>query len=208
MAPCECHDEAGDIAQRSVLVALLSINACMFAGEFVVGLIAESTGLIGDSLDMLADATVYGIALFAVGRSPTAKISAARWSGLFQIILACGLLIDILRRSIFGSDPESWLMWSVGIVALAANVTCLAILSKHRKGEVHMRASWIFSKNDVLANLGVIVAGLLVSALGARWPDLAIGLLITAVVMRGGLQILKDASSEAAESRGQNGCNS
>ena len=205
MSDCECHEEASEIDQKSVLVALLLINGFMFVGELVCGLLADSTGLIADSLDMLADATVYGIALFAVGRSPTAKISAARWSGLFQITLACGLLIDIVRRFIFGSDPESLFMWSVGLVALAANLTCLAILSKHRKGEVHMRASWIFSKNDVVANLGVIIAGVLVYTLGTRWPDLAIGLLITAVVMRGGLQILKDASAEAAGLRGSSG---
>ena len=208
MGNCDCHDEASNIDQRSVLVALLIINGFMFVAEFVCGLVADSTGLIADSLDMLADATVYGIALRAVGRTSATKISAARWSGIFQITLACGLLIDIVRRLLFGSDPDSWFMWSVGLVALAANVICLAILSKHRKGEVHMRASWIFSKNDVLANVGVIIAGVLVYALGNRWPDLAIGLLVAAVVLRGGVQILRDASSEASQTPGSIGSES
>ena len=196
MGNCECREEASDIDQGSVLVALLLINGFMFVAELIFGLIADSTGLIADSLDMLADASVYGLALFAVGRANSIKISAARWSGILQITLAGGLLIDIVRRFIFGSDPQSWLIWSVGFVALAANITCLTFLARHRKGEVHMRASWIFSKNDVLANLGLIVAGLLVFALGTGWPDLAIGLIITVVVMRGGLQILKEAKME------------
>ena len=198
MGCCDCQEEASDIAQKSVLVALLSINVCMFAGEFLAGLAADSTGLIADSLDMLADATVYGIALFAVGRAASIKIAAARWSGIFQVTLAVGLFLDIVRRWLFGSDPASWLMSGVGFVALAAHITCLGILAKHRRGEIHMRASWIFSKNDVLANVGVIAAGLLVFVMDARWPDLVIGMVITIVVLRGGIQILKEASREAA----------
>ena len=175
MSACDCHNEASSIAERSVLQTLLCINGAMFVAEFALGIVADSTGLLADSLDMLADATVYGIALYAVGRAQAAKISAARWSGYFQIALACGVFLDIVRRLVFGSEPQSWFMLGVGFVALTANLACLAILAKHRKGEVHMRASWIFSKNDVIAN-----------------P-------ITMVVMRGGLSILKEASASEAE---------
>ena len=197
MSHCDCHEQAESITEKSVLITLLVINGFMFCAELILGIIADSTGLIADSIDMLADAAVYGIALYAVGRAKSVKISAARWSGFFQIALACGVLADIVRRLVFGSEPHSWLMFGVGLVALTANVTCLAILARHRKGEVHMRASWIFSKNDVIANIGVIVAGLLVYFSGTRWPDLAIGLVIVAVVFRGGAQIIRDAASEA-----------
>jgi len=198
MSHCDCHEQAENITERSVLVTLLVINGFMFCAELILGIIADSTGLVADSIDMLADAVVYGVALYAVGRANSVKISAARWSGFFQIALACGVLADIIRRLVFGSEPHSWLMFGVGLVALAANVTCLVILSKHRKGDVHMRASWIFSKNDVIANVGVITAGLLVYFSGTRWPDLVIGLLIVFVVIRGGIQILKDAAGESA----------
>jgi len=176
---------------------LLSINGFMFVAELITGLFADSTGLVADSLDMLADATVYGIALYAVGRAHSVKIAAARWSGFFQIALACGVLLEIIRRMVFGSEPHSWFMLGVGIVALIANLICLGILAKHRKGEIHMRASWIFSKNDVIANLGVIIAGLLVYFFETGWPDLAIGFLITVVVFRGGIQIMRDAKAES-----------
>jgi len=193
---CDCHTESEAITQRSTLKIILAINAVMFLAELTVGLIADSTGLIADSLDMLADALVYGLALMAVGESKSRKIKAARASGIFQIALACGVLLDIFRRVIYGSDPQSLLMWVFGLIALAANLTCLRLIAKHRKGEVHMRASWIFSRNDVIANVGVILAGLLVAQTGSPWPDLVMGLLISIVVMRGGLEILSDAKNE------------
>lgn len=203
MAGCGCGEvEITDAAQKGVLVWLLSINGVMFLGEAVVGLLSDSSGLLADSLDMLADASVYGIALYAVGRAPVIKTRAARWSGYLQIALACGVLLDILRRFVFGSNPEPGWMVIVGLVALAANVTCLILLQRHRHGEVHMRASWIFSKNDVIANVGVIVAGGLVALVGSRWPDLIIGLVIAMVVFRGGVTILKDAAKEEAEQIG------
>jgi Co/Zn/Cd efflux system component len=154
--------------------------------------------LIADSLDMLADATVYGIALFAVGRSSTAKAHAALFSGWFQILLAVGVALDVARRAWFGSEPVSELMMAVGTLALSANLVCLVLLAKHRNGEVHMRASWIFSVNDVLANLGVILSGLIVFVIGSRWPDLTIGAVITALVLRGGIRIVRDARNEPA----------
>jgi cation diffusion facilitator family transporter len=175
---------------------LLSINAAMFAVELGVGVMAESTGLIADSLDMLADAAVYGIALFAVGRSPTTKVHAALFSGGFQVLLALGVAFDVVRRALFGSEPVSELMMAVGTLALAANLACLALLAKHRDGEVHMRASWIFSVNDVFANLGVILSGLIVFVIGSRWPDLIIGAAITVLVLRGGIRIIRDAQNE------------
>ncbi len=197
MSSCDCHSEQTDTLQRSVLATLLAINGLMFAAEFGLGILADSTGLIADSLDMLADATVYGLSLYAVGRAASVKTNAARLSGYFQIALAIGVFLDIVRRFIFGSEPVSTLMFGVGLVALAANVACLLLLAKHRKGEVHIRASWIFSKNDVIANLGVMGAGVLVHLTGQKWPDLAIGLLIVIVVFRGGLEITKDAKNES-----------
>jgi cation diffusion facilitator family transporter len=193
---CECEFEAKNREERRVLGVLLAINATMFAVEIGVGVMAESTGLIADSLDMLADATVYGIALFAVGRSSMAKVHAALFSGWFQIFLAVGVALDVARRAWFGSEPVSELMMAVGALALAANLVCLALLAKHRNGEVHMRASWIFSVNDVLANLGVILSGLIVFVIGSRWPDLIIGAAITVLVLRGGIRIIRDARNE------------
>lgn len=192
----DCRLDSDGVVQRKVLLALLLINGLMFIGEIIVGALAESTGLIADSLDMLADAFVYAVSLYAVGMSNRTKISAAKLSGLCQIVLAAGVIIDVSRRLVFGSDPKSVLILCMGTAALAANLLCLRLIATHRRGEVHMRASWIFSKNDVLANFGVLVAGVTVHLTGTRWPDLIVGVAIAVIVLRGGLHILRDAASE------------
>jgi cation diffusion facilitator family transporter len=204
MSGCGCEIEIKDKEQSRVLILLLAINGVMFVAEIIAGIIGDSTALIADSLDMLADATVYAIGLYAVGKSLMAKAKAAHISGIFQVMLGLGVLFDIVRRFIVGSEPEPLMMIVVGIVALIANSICLVLIYKHRQGEVHMRASWIFSKNDVIANLGVIGGGVLVAWLGSPWPDLIIGLVIAAIVVRGGLYIIKDANSEKLSAKEAN----
>ena len=193
MSGCDCHFEVRDAEQRRVLLRLLAINGAMFAVEMFVGILAHSTGVMADSLDMLADAFVYGIGLYAVGRSEDSKYQAARWSGFFQIILAVSILFDVVRRARQGSEPNSILMMGVSVVALVANAYCLKLLQKHRDGEVHMRASWIFSRSDVIANAGVILAGVMVAVTNSAWPDLIVGFAIALVVLNGGRAILRNA---------------
>ena len=137
------------------------------------------------------DAAVYGVALYAVGHSAQMKLRAAHFSGWLQVILALGALSEVVRRFLYGSEPDSNLMMLFGLVALAANVLCLALITKHREGGVHMKASWIFSANDVIANLGIIIAGALVAWTGSRYPDLIIGFIIAGVVLNGAYRILK-----------------
>jgi hypothetical protein len=177
--------------ETGVLKWLLAINGIMFVVEIAVGWWAQSTGLIADSLDMFADAAVYGVALYAVGHSARIKLRAAHFAGWLQVILALGALSEVVRRFVFGSDPDSSLMMSFGLVALAANVLCLLLIAQHREGGAHMKASWIFSANDVIANLGVILAGGLVAWSGSRYPDLIIGFIIGGIVLNGARRILQ-----------------
>ena len=174
MSGCGCEVEIKDASQKRVLYWLLGINAVMFFVEMTVGIFADSTALIADSLDMLADAIVYGIGIYAVGKSLLHKANAAQISGYFQLMLGVIILIDITRRLFLGSEPVSSLMIGMGFIALIANVACLVIIRNHKNDEVHMRASWIFSANDVIANMGVIIAGILVVWLDSRIPDLCI----------------------------------
>ena len=175
--------ESGD------LKLLLLINGTMFVVEFVAGLLAESAGLIADSLDMLADASVYGLSLIVVYRSRKEQRSIAKVSGWLQALLAMGVLIEVVRRLIYGSEPVSILMMSMGGIALIANVLCLMIIHKHREGGLHMKASWISSANDVIANGGVIAAGFLVVVTQSNLPDLIIGAIIGLVVLNGARRI-------------------
>ncbi len=184
--------EAPDPRREALTLKLvLAINAVMFVGELVTGWLASSAGLLADSIDMFADAAVYGLALYAVGRSAAAKVRTAHVAGWFQAALAIGALAEVIRRAVWGSDPEPPLMMIVAGVALVANVVCLWLVSRHRDGGAHMKASVIFSANDVLANAGVIVAGALVAWTGSRYPDLAIGSIIAIVVLLGARRILR-----------------
>lgn len=187
---CNCAAAAAN-AEAGTLRWLLAINAVMFVVELVAGWLAQSTGLLADSLDMFADAGVYGLALYAVGRHAGHQLRAARLSGWLQLLLALGALTEVLRRALIGSEPEPLPMMGVALLALAANLTCVALLVRHREGGAHMRASWIFSTNDVLANLGVILAGLLVAWTGSNVPDLVIGTLIGLLVLNGARRILR-----------------
>jgi len=199
MSDCGCSIEIKDQSQKSVLYWLLAINASMFVIEISVGWLAESTALIADSFDMFADAVVYGIGIYVVGRAAKDKAKAALVSGYFQAVLGLLILIDIVRRVLQGSEPVSELIMIMGLIALFANLICLVLIHKHKDGEVHMRASWIFSANDVIANTGVIIGGALVWWLDSRWPDIIIGLIIALVILRGSRLILKDANNEIKE---------
>ncbi|MBG6431185.1 cation transporter [Pseudomonas aeruginosa] len=183
-------EELNASKEAGTLKILLGINAAMFVTEMGAGLIAQSAGLVADSLDMFADAAVYGLALYAVGRSAQLQVRAAHLAGFFQVVLALGVLVEVTRRFLYGSEPESMLMMGVGTVALVANVSCLLLIYGHREGGAHMKASWIFSANDVLANIGVIAAGALVAWTGSPYPDLVIGTVVGLIVLNGARRIL------------------
>lgn len=176
--------------ESRALWILLAINGLMFLVEMTMGLIAQSAGLIADSLDMFADAAVYGLAIYAVGHSVKMQLRAAHVAGVLQLILALGVLVEVGRRFIHGSEPASLMMMAIALLALVANTTCLLLIAKHREGGAHMKASWIFSANDVVINLGVILAGALVAWTGSNYPDLIIGAVVGIIVLNGARRIL------------------
>jgi Co/Zn/Cd efflux system component len=140
---------------------------------------------------MFADAAVYALALFAVGKAAAQKMRAARFAGWIQGVLALGVLVEVVRRVVFGSEPISTLMMLMGAAALIANVVSLMLVARKRERGVHMKASYIFSANDVIANLGLILAGVLVAWSGSPYPDLIIGGIIGVVVLNGAYRILR-----------------
>ncbi|HEY1144388.1 MAG TPA: cation transporter [Sphingomicrobium sp.] len=171
----------------------LALNATMFVVGVAAGVIARSSGLIADGLDMLADATAYAIALFAAGRSSLFKAKAARTSGLVLFVLGVGVFGDVGRRILTGEPPEGWIMIAVASVALIVNANVLRMLSKQRNQEVHFRATVIFTRVDVIANMAVILSGITVIATGFRYVDLAVGAAIGAYILKEALEILEQA---------------
>jgi len=179
--------------QKKLLWSVLAINFAFFIIEITTGIISKSIGLVADSLDMLADSFVYGISLLAVGRTLIRKKKIAKIAGYFQITLAIIGFVEVLRRFLGDEKlPDFWTMIIVSIFALAANGICLYILQKSKsKDEAHMKASMIFTSNDVIINFGVIIAGLLVNWLNSNKPDLVIGIIVFALVIQGAFRILK-----------------
>lgn len=177
--------------QRKVLIAVLVINAAFFVVEMVTGLISRSMGLVADSLDMLADAFVYAISLYAVGKTVATKKNVAKLAGYFQIILAGIGFVEVVRRFLSAETiPDSKVMIVVSVFALIANSVCLYLLQRSKDKEAHMQASMIFTSNDIIINTGVIIGGMLVWALQSGIPDLVIGSIVFFIVMRGAFRIL------------------
>jgi Co/Zn/Cd efflux system component len=192
MTDC-CGVDADNRQQRRLLWVVFGLNAGMFVVEFSAGWLANSIGLLADSLDMLADALVYTLSLYAVGKAASQKARAALLNGGLQMALGLWVLGNVAWRMGFGSSPNAEVMSSIALLALVVNAACFLLLFRFRRGDVNMRASWICSRNDVLANAGVLTAGGLVAWLGSPWPDLVIGALIASVVIHSAWRIIGDA---------------
>ena len=178
--------------QSKLLWSVLIINFVFFIIEMSTGLISKSIGLVADSLDMLADSFVYGLSLWAVGSTVLRKKRVAKLSGYFQLTLALLGIIEVVRRFIgFESMPDFRIMILISVFALIANSICLYLLQKSKSKEAHMKASMIFTSNDVIINAGVIFAGILVLLTKSKYPDLIIGAIVFLIVVKGAFRILK-----------------
>lgn len=185
--------DAGDAAERHTLKWVLGINTTQVLLAGTVGILADSTGLLGAALDNLGDAAVYVVSLYAVGRTVAAKARAARLSGVLLIVLAVVLLGEVIRRFVTGSDPIGLAMILTALANAATNLINLRLLRAHRDRGVHLRATWIFTTNDTIVNAGTVVSGVAVMLFKSPLPDLLIGLLVAGIVIKGGWEILKQA---------------
>lgn len=189
----EIELDARDAVQRRTLTWVLLINLAQALVIGAVGLFANSTGLMGAGLDNLADGLVYALSIYAVGRTVLAKIRAARLSGYFLLLLALGLLIEVLRRVFAGAEPIGMVMIIAAIANAATNLVCLRLLRSHRREGVNLHASWIFTTNDMAANAGIAASGIAVMLFQSPIPDLIIGLIVVVIAFNGGKEILKQA---------------
>src|SRR3546814_446047 len=196
-----CENKAGELAQlrakqSRVLYIVLAINAVMFLFEFIAGWIAGSTALLGDSLDMFGDASVYALTLYVLHRSARTRAAAALFKGGFMLLFALVVIVDAVRKSVLGVVPEAEWMGVVGLLALVANTVCFIMLYRHRSDDLNMRSTWLCSRNDLVANTSVIVAAVLVATTGTLWPDVVVGLAIAALFLHSAWQVLTEAWQE------------
>lgn len=181
------------VEQRRVLQIVLWINMVMFVVECGAGLLAESTALLADSVDMLGDAIVYGFSLYVVSRGSVWQARAALLKGMVMAAFGVGVLLEAALKVVRGSVPAADLMGGIGLLALAANLGCLVLLRRRRADDINMRSAWVCSRNDVLANGGVLLAAAGVFVTGSPWPDIAVGLLIAAMFATSALGVVREA---------------
>jgi Co/Zn/Cd efflux system component len=201
----EAHDlDAGQASDRRILTIVLLINLGQSLAGVGVGVWASSTALIAAALDNLADASVYGVSLYAVGRAPVIKVRAARLSGWLLIGLAVLLLVEVLRRFFGGEPPIGPAMMAMAAVNAALNIICLRLLKRHRGEDVNFKASAIFTGNDSIVNLAIVLSGVLVMFWGSNLPDLVLGLVVSVIAANGGREILAEAA-KASEKAAKGG---
>mgnify|MGYP003387534961 CR=1 FL=1 len=183
-------------AERRTLWIVLLLNAAIAAGFFVTGLTGDSSALIANGVDNLSDTAVYALSLIALSQGRTWKTRAATVSGVMLLIFAGGILIDVGRRYVQGSEPIGPTMMVMSSIAGVVNYVCLRLLQKLKQPDVNLRAAATFSFNDFVSNGGILIAGALVLWLGTNWPDLLVGLATALIAIKGGIEILRDARAE------------
>jgi len=197
MSDC-CNDKSCELeklreGQSTTLKIVLAINVVMFAVEFAAGILAASTSLMADSLDMLGDALVYGFSLYVVARSDAWKSVSAFFKSGIMAAFGVFVLVEALWKAWHPVTPAYEMIGSVGLLALAANAYCLYLLTRHREDDVNMRSVWICSRNDIIANVSVLVAATGVLVTGSQWPDVLIGAGIAILFLRSSWYVFTDA---------------
>jgi Co/Zn/Cd efflux system component len=201
---CPPSDDLLKTAQRRrVLWLVLAINATMFLVELGVGLFAGSVALQADSLDMLGDTLVYGFSLAVVGRSLLWRARAAQLKGVVMLLFGLAVLGQVALKVLRGVPPDPTIVSATGALALAANAACLGLLFRHRADDINMHSTWVCSRNDILANAGVILSGAGVAVFASIWPDVVVSLAIVALFLRSARNVLAAAELEITPSRRQ-----
>ena len=201
-----CEAKASELAalrlrQGRVLATVLAVNVVMFGVEFGAGLLAGSTALLADSLDMLGDSLVYGFSLFVLHRSLAWRARAALAKGLIMAAFGIGVLAEVALRVRAGVPPLVPTMAAIGTLALFANTFCFSLLWRHRADDINLRSTWLCSRNDLIANGAVLVAAALVAWSGSLWPDLVVGAGIAVLFLRTAGSVLRESITELYRAR-------
>ena len=179
--------------QANVLWVVLFINLVMFFVEFGAGIRADSLSLTGDSLDMLGDTLVYASSLYVINKGSKAQAGSAFLKGIIMFLFAIAVFARATYQLFSDATPEATVMSTIGFIALCANLVCLLLLARHRKDNLNMSSVWLCSRNDIIANISVLVAAGLVFLTGSILPDLAVGLLLTFLFAKSAGKVLSQS---------------
>ena len=185
-------------SKRNILVWVLLINGAMFLIEGIYGWLAQSSALMADALDMLGDAAIFGFSLYVIRLDSIWQNRAGYIKGIIMALFSISVLIGAFYKLFNPVVPEAFTMGGIGALALVANLICAILLLGFRDSDINMRSAWICSRNDVLANIGVLLAAWGVAWTGSSWPDLIVGVSISALILKSAIEVLKDAKLEMA----------
>jgi cation diffusion facilitator family transporter len=193
-----CENKSCEISvlrskQGRVLKAVLIINAVMFIVEGWAGITAYSTSLLADALDMFGDALVYGFSLFVLARSARWQTGAALTKGIFMLVFGLGVMADAIYKVLHPIMPVVEVMGLVGALALVANLVCFFLLYRHRYDNLNMSSTWLCSRNDLLANIGVLLAAVCSYLFTSRWPDITTGCIIASLFLSSAVNVLRQS---------------
>ena len=203
-----CDNEAKELfalreRQAGVLRVVLVASLAVFLLEFGAALWARSTSLLGDSLDMLADGFVYGFSLYVLHRGATWRAGAALVKGILMAGFGVGVLVEAGLRMRAGELPSAPAMAAFAALALVTNALCFALLYRHRSDDANLRSTWLCTRNDLAANVSVLLAAAVVTTTGAAWPDRVVGIVIALLFLRTSVTVLREALAELSASVGR-----
>jgi cation diffusion facilitator family transporter len=203
-----CEQKADNLTtlrgqHKNILVVVLVINAVLFVIEAAAGLLANSTALLADSLDMLGDSLIYGFSLYVLSRSAAWKAKAALLKGVIMAAFALGVILEVIYKTISGIVPSAGTMGIIGALVLLGNGICFLLLFRHRSDDLNMRSTWLCSRNDIIANLSVLVAAIGVKVFDASWPDIVVGVAIAALFLKSAFTVLRESFLELRILRSQ-----
>jgi len=196
---CSCEVSPSTKFEIRILKIVFILNFSMFLIEFSAGIVSDSIALLADSLDMFADAFIYALSLFAIKQHEKWRVYAAFTSGIIQLVLGIGIALTAIYKLILFNTPNFEMMGVYGFLALNVNVISFWLLSKFREGNINIRASWICSRNDIIANIGVLFAAALVYYSKSSFPDILIGVSIAAIVIVSSIDIIIESKVEASK---------
>ena len=201
MACCDdnCSSAALQGRQRRVLYWVLTINAAMFFVEATAGWVAHSSALLADSLDMLGDTIAYSVSLYVINRGPRWTAFSAMVKGILMAVFGLFVLSEVITKLLWPVIPVAETIGIIGVLALLANLTCLKLLTHHRGDDINMHSVWLCSRNDIIANTGVLAAAAGVAITQSGWPDIAIGLVIASLFLRSAIEVIIRARRQFAE---------
>lgn len=199
-ASCGCGDkvifDGASAPYKRALAAVIAINALAFGVVAIGSWWANSASLAANTLDFAADVATYGLSLWAIGQSVRVRTSAALVKGASLGLMAAGILALAVYRAIAGVQPDGGAISGLGLFGAAANLLAALLLMRYRDGDANVRSVWLCTRNDLIQCLAVAATGVAVSLTHSRWPDLVVGILLSAVFLRSAWQITAQARSE------------